>query len=389
MTDWRVALTSDDVSLVLDCTDARLPAVAHWGAALPLPDAAAVDQLVLAGLPPQLPNSPDVPVRVSMIPESRTGWTGHPGLTGSRADGTGWSPDWRLTDVVADGIPLPPGTHVLGPTTVEFRAHDDHAALTITLLVEMLPQGLVRARASVTNDGADDYRVDELLIAFAVPSRAREVLDFAGRWGKERVPQRRPLDVGTTRREGRHGRTGADAAFVLHVGTPGFGFASGEVWAVHTAWSGNHVHYAERGLNGDQLLGGGALLLPTEGRLSSGQTYRGPWVYANHGVGLDAVARRFHRWLRSRPEHPDVERPVTLNVWEAVYFDHDLDRLHALAERAEAIGVERFVLDDGWFGARRSDRAGLGDWRPRSAAAFTSASVSSAWVYMWSVSSAK
>ena len=54
---------------------------------------------------------------------------------------------------------------------------------------------------------------------------------------------------------------------------------------------------------------------------------------------------------------------MTINVWEAVYFDHDLDRLLDLAERAAALGVERYVLDDGWFGSRRNDRSGLGDWR--------------------------
>ena len=53
---------------------------------------------------------------------------------------------------------------------------------------------------------------------------------------------------------------------------------------------------------------------------------------------------------------------MTLNVWEAVYFDHDLDRLVDLAERAAKLGVERYVLDHGWFGTRRNDRAGLGDW---------------------------
>ena len=51
-----------------------------------------------------------------------------------------------------------------------------------------------------------------------------------------------------------------------------------------------------------------------------------------------------------------------LNTWEAVYFDHDLERLTALAGVAAGVGVERFVLDDGWFGGRRNDRAGLGDW---------------------------
>src|SRR5690606_18992571 len=70
----------------------------------------------------------------------------------------------------------------------------------------------------------------------------------------------------------------------------------------------------------------------------------------------------FHRHLRSRPGHVDTHRPVTLNVWEAVYFDHDLERLTALADSAAALGVERFVLDDGWFGSRRDDFSGLGDW---------------------------
>ena len=74
------------------------------------------------------------------------------------------------------------------------------------------------------------------------------------------------------------------------------------------------------------------------------------------------MAARFHRHLRARPHHVDTERPVTLNVWEAVYFDHDLERLKDLADRAAALGVERFVLDDGWFGSRRDDTSGLGDW---------------------------
>jgi alpha-galactosidase len=139
-------------------------------------------------------------------------------------------------------------------------------------------------------------------------------------------------------------------------------FGTGDVWAVHTAWSGNHTHYAERVFTGEQRLGGGELLLPGEVRLDTGESYRSPWVYAAYGAGLDAVARRFHAHLRAREPRVSTARPVTLNVWEAVYFDHDTARLIDLAERAAAAGVERYVLDDGWFGARRHDRSGLGDW---------------------------
>ena len=99
--------------------------------------------------------------------------------------------------------------------------------------------------------GGVPYGLDDLVLAFPVPSQAAEVLDLAGRRGKERTPQRRAMPVGTHLREGRRGRTGADAATVLHLGDPGFDFGGGEIWAVHTGWSGNHTHYAERLATGE------------------------------------------------------------------------------------------------------------------------------------------
>lgn len=66
--------------------------------------------------------------------------------------------------------------------------------------------------------------------------------------------------------------------------------------------------------------------------------------------------------MRARDGHPDSLRPVTLNTWEAVYFDQDLATLERLARAAAEVGAERFVLDDGWFRGRRDDHAGLGDW---------------------------
>ena len=189
-----------------------------------------------------------------------------------------------------------------------------------------------------------------------------ELLDFAGRHNLERMPQRNAFTTGTHLRENRKGRTGPDSAYVLHAGTAGFNFGSGDVWAVHTAWSGNHTHYAQQVFTGEQVLGGGELLLPGEIRLATGDSYAGPWLYGSYGSGLDEIARRFHRHLRAREPRVSTDRPVTLNVWEAVYFEHNVDRLLDLAERAAAAGVERYVLDDGWFGSRRDELSGLGDW---------------------------
>ncbi len=355
-----VHLEAAGVSLVLDVSAGLLPAVLHWGPGLAGVGAGQGSALLAASVAPVGPNSADEPMRVAILPEPHTGWTGRPGISGSRS-GRDWSPHFTTTAVELDGVAVT-GHASAGPGTLTTSALDTEAALGLRLVIELLPTGLVRVRAELTNLGERDYTLDGLTLALPVPAEAGELLDLAGRWGRERVPQRHAFTVGSHLREGRKGRTGADAAYVLHAGTPGFGFASGQVYAVHTAYSGNHTHYAERLFTGHRVLGGGELLLPGEIRLTAGEQYTSPWVYAAYGVGLDAVARRFHQHQRSRQRRVGPDRPVTLNVWEAVYFDHDVDRLLDLAERAAAVGVERFVLDDGWFGERRDDTAGLGDW---------------------------
>jgi alpha-galactosidase len=359
-TGAAVALTADGVTVLVDATGGRLPALLHWGRALPRLDEAQVDAIRTARIPVVGSNTIDVPLRVAVLPELHAGWLGRPGISGSRA-GRSWSPRFRTTSVRLDGAEVS-GFVQADAGRLEVAAVDEEAGLELLLTIELLPSGLLRSRASITNTADDGYGLDELALAYPVPAEAGELLDFGGRHNRERIPQRQPFAVGTHRRENRKGRTGADSAYLLHAGTPGFGFADGEVFAVHTAWSGNHIHFAERVFTGERVLGGGELLLPGEIQLGPGETYQGPWLYGAYGTGLDEVAGRFHRHLRSRPEPISADRPVTLNVWEAVYFDHDQDRLLELAERAAAVGVERYVLDDGWFGARRNDGAGLGDW---------------------------
>lgn len=370
--DCRVHLSASGVSLLVDLSGGRLPSIAHWGHALPDLDEHEATTVTLATGLGRGGNDVDVPIRVALLPEHHTGWTGRPGVTGSREDGSGWSPRFTVTGATLSTVDTAgaaayaqatTGTlTTAGPAILTVEARDDHAHLALTTTVELTASGLVRARAALTNIGDDDYLLDELALALPVPTHATEILDLAGHWGTERAPQRRPFTVGQHLREGRKGRTGADAAHVMSVGEQGFGFRRGEVWGAHLGWSGNHRHWAERLFNGRQVLGASELLLPGEGRLAPGATYETPWLWGSHGDGLDAQAARWHRHLRARPQHPTTPRKVTLNVWEAVYFDHDLARLTDLADRAAALGVERFVLDDGWFGGRRDDHAGLGDW---------------------------
>jgi alpha-galactosidase len=355
-----VALTASGVTVLVDVTEGCLPAVVHWGAELPALDEPAARALAEASVPVLASNAVAAPPRPALLPEHSSGWTGQPGLRGSFG-GSVWSPRFLTRTVQLGGEPVRGFAHPPGGV-LDVTAVDDSDRLRLDLTLELLDGGLLRTRASLTNLATDTYALEGLFLALPIPGEARELLDFAGAHNYERVPQRRPLHTGAHVRDNHKGRTGADSAYVLHAGTPGFGFADGEIWAVHTAWSGNHRHYAERVFTGEQLLGGGELLLPGEVRLAPGGSYQSPWLYAAYGVGLDATARRFHTHVRSRAPKVSTERPVTLNVWEAVYFNHDLDHLTRLAERAAAVGVERYVLDDGWFGSRRDDTSGLGDW---------------------------
>ncbi|WP_395242688.1 alpha-galactosidase [Agromyces sp. MMS24-K17] len=350
-----VRLAASGAALILAFPTDALPVVLHWGADPGDLDERELRLLEQASRAPLATNGVDRGVSVSILPEGWTGWTGTVGLAGHRG-GRDWSPKFVPVTISVDEQRAGEGGSIV------IDAEDREAGLELRLDIQQEASGLVRLRAAVRNVGASGYWVEGLQLALPVPTRADVLHDLAGRWGKERVPQQRAFTVGSHLREGRHGRTGADAATLLTAGTTDLDFASGEGWGIHVAFSGNHRLVAERAFSGERLLLGGELLLPGEIVLAPGEAYESPWVYASYGAGHDAVAARFHEYLRARPSHPQTPRPVVMNVWEAVYFDQDLDRLTELADLAAGVGVERFVLDDGWFSTRRDDTSGLGDW---------------------------
>jgi alpha-galactosidase len=349
-------LRAGGTAVVLDCTGPRLPRLLYWGADLGDLEVATLEALRRASEPPLVSGQADVVVPLSLLPEHSAGWLGTPGLAGHR-DGRDFSTAFEVTSVEVEEVD---GDAVVS-SRVTVAATDQAAGLRLGIVVEVLHAGVLRLRADLTSTAPGVFDLAALDLALPVPSEAAEILDLTGRHLRERAQQRHAFTLGTHLRESRRAR-GHDASLVMAAGVPGFGWRSGELRAIHVAWSGNTRTYAERTNLGTSLLAGGELLLPGEVRLGQGETYAGPWVYASHGSGLDEMSGRFHRFLRARPEHPRSARPVLINVWEAVYFNHDLDRLTALADQAAAVGVERYVLDDGWFGSRRDDTRGLGDW---------------------------
>jgi len=197
-----------------------------------------------------------------------------------------------------------------------------------------------------------------------MPSPYRECLTQHGRWGMENQFHRRNIAPGRIDISNLHGRTSHEHAPGLVCGTAGFGNNSGDVMFAQLAWSGNFSLRVERLSNGDISLQAGVMFLPGECILPAGESLQTPAVSFTRASGMNTCTQRFHHFIRTQilPDWTRRNRPIHANSWEALYFDHDTEHLHALIDAAAGVGAERFVLDDGWFRNRRSDMAGLGDW---------------------------
>lgn len=342
-------LSSGGTSVVIDLSASPAPAIVHWGAQLDGSTPETLRGLAIAARAQRVSGGLDATPSLTILPTAADGWFGSPGVEGHR-DGTGVSIRFTVADVQTTGH------------RASIALADDEAGLVAQVELRVGPSGLFHQRVTLRNTAATPYTVQALQLTFPLPWDATEILDTTGHHLRERTPQRRELTFGSHVRESRRGRTGADATVLLAAGRPSFGFERGRVHGIHVAWSGNQRVLAERTVTGDAFLAGGELLLPGEVILPPGSSYASPWVIGSWGEGLTELSARFHAEWRARPQHPRRPRPVTLNTWEAVYFDHALDRLTALADAAASVGVERFVLDDGWFSGRRDDTAGLGDW---------------------------
>jgi alpha-galactosidase len=350
-----VHLRRSGVSVLVEIRDDAVPVVVHWGADVGDLAEGELADVVRASRPAVALSAVDGRVPLTLLPARADGHRGRPGLSGSRA-GRSWSPRFTVADWSVDDAP--DGGHALVVTL-----QDRPGGLEVRCELMLDAVGVLRLRHELTNTGDSDYELVELACVLPIPATADELLDLTGRWCRERHPQRRPIELGTWLRESRHGRTGHDNTLVLAAGTHGFGNRHGSVWALHLGWSGDAVTWCERLPATAGSLGAAELFQPGEKILAPGERCATPWAYGVFSEsGLDGVSDRFHRHVRARPQHPRSPRPVVINTWEAVYFDHDIDRLRRLADVAAEIGVERFVLDDGWFRHRRNDAAGLGDW---------------------------
>ena len=345
MSKQSALLSAPSSSLLLEVVEGAL-VIQHWGAPL-AGDLSAIQTAIR----PSIANSSwDAPQFPGIMRESSRGFLGRPTLSGHR-NGKAWSTKFEVSNFHHDG------------NSVAITFTDFHAQLEVLITFDLDRHGVLTQKAVLKNLGDSQYALNEFIHWLPLPKEATQTLDFAGRWSNERNPQRKEIATGTWVRESREGRSGHNFSIADIALTPQTTFQTGKAWATSIAWSGNSHYLVEKLFDGSQSIGAGELLLPGEVILSAGESYSAPaLISVFSGQGLDGIASSYHQHLRSRELHPKRPRPLTLNMWEAVYFDHNEEKIKALIDVASEIGIERVVLDDGWFHSRRDDRAGLGDW---------------------------
>ena len=199
--------------------------------------------------------------------------------------------------------------------------------------------------------------------------RAADFVQLSGAWIRERFIERTPLRPGRHEIMSRAGISGHKHNPFFAVASPHATEDGGEVRAFALVYSGNFLGACEmEPMRQNVRAQIGIHPADFSCRLEPGEQFVTPEaVLVYSGEGWGGMSRTFHRAIRQRlcrGVHRDRVRPVLINNWEATYFDFDEEDLVELARHARDLGVELFVLDDGWFGQRDDDHTSLGDWWP-------------------------
>ncbi len=350
-TNNHIQLNSEHNTLLIKLAPA--PEIIYWGSALPElteQQLSSVDLGIDRGVP-QARIDHDIPV--TLCPEFGRGTFGSPGVEGHHA-GRNATPIFSYH------------SHQYQKGVLTLVCADSEAQLELHIRLQLHSKsGVLEKQISVTNHNPVAYQLNRLSLTMPLPYRAKELESYSGRWSKEMHPQRHRIEHGIFAQENRRGRTSHEYFPGTLIGSANFTEQTGEVWGFHLGWSGNHAWRAEAKSDGRRFVQAGELLTAGEIELAKGESYTTPTLYNSYSAnGINGVREANHAFYRDviSPLDPAKTRPVHLNTWEGIYFDHDPDYICEMATQAAGIGVERFIIDDGWFKNRDHDKAALGDW---------------------------
>ncbi|CZF80966.1 Alpha-galactosidase [Grimontia celer] len=343
-----VHLQSAKTSIVLMMQPA--PAIVYWGKKI---DAEAPLSGALFDLPVGQARL-DVAIPLALIPEQGRGDFGSPGIEGHR-NGKDWAPVFEVISVTA----------TLSCATITMS--DPRAGLEVCSRLSLDEDtDVLTLSHKLTNTGTTEYALQRLALTLPVNDDFIDLISLHGRWSHEFHQQRLSFKHGGYVQENRRGRTSHEYFPGLIALQKDTNELRGDLIGMHLGWSGNHRVQAQVKSDGRRYLQAEALLAPGEVSIAPGESFSTPELFAVFSAeGLNGIMQRFHQFVRHQIlDFPQPKlRPVHFNTWEGIYFDHEPHRIMEMATAVARLGVERFIVDDGWFTDRDDDTCALGDWQ--------------------------
>ena len=290
------------------------------------------------------------------------------------ADGSRTS-DFRFKDfeIMEKQIPegLPGAYDETGKAqSLVLNMEDRNSAVRLTLIYSVLEEcDCITRFAVVKNDGSEPVTLQRLMSTqLDLRSRGRQkIVSFHGEWAREMQPCETILQSGSFQIESTTGFSSNKANPFFICGEADATEDYGACYGFNLIYSGNHRESIECNAHGRVRILQGMHPDFLEKVLEEGESFSSPeavLTFSKEGYG--GISRNMHRFVREhivRGTWKKKERPILINSWEAMYFDVKERKLLKLAKQAAAVGIELFVLDDGWFGERGNDQKALGDWQ--------------------------
>ncbi|MDR0999999.1 MAG: alpha-galactosidase [Clostridiales bacterium] len=252
--------------------------------------------------------------------------------------------------------------------TVEIVLVDKPSGIEATLLYTAFKNLPVISRsARVKNIGEDSVTLLRALsLCLDIENTRLDMITLSGMWARECEVQRQPLKRGKHSVGSIMGKSSAEFNPFLAIVDRDATEETGEVFGFSFVYSGNWIGQAEVNHMDRARVVMGINPYDFAWKLDPGEAFQTPEVILNYSCeGIGKMSRQFHDLYRNHliPKRWALtKRPVQLNNWEGTYFDFTMEKLLSIARVAAEVGVEMFVLDDGWFGKRDNDKSGLGDW---------------------------
>lgn len=286
----------------------------------------------------------------------------------------------RISEFVFHDYWIENGKPSLEGLPATYTESDEEASTLVIGLMDPLTQirlelfytifekgGIIARSARFINKGKEDVHLTTAMsLCVDLPDSEYDWIQFSGAWARERCPKRRRLEQGIQSVGSMRGNSSHNHNPFVILKRPTADEFQGEAIGFSLIYSGNFLAQAEvDAYNTTRFLMG---IHPAgfDWKLSAGTSFQTPeavMIYTDQG--LNRLSQTFHRLYQKRLARGywrDRERPILINNWEATYFDFTEEKLLQIAGKAKECGVELFVLDDGWFGQRNTEHAGLGDW---------------------------